>query len=130
MVDDERCEILVDELLRVVVALPLLVRVAQADGTVGSRRVRSGDRLLLVSRHAVDAHRYDPDCVRPAPAYISQLVFGAGPHACPGARLARAQLTDTLRAWRLPAGRGAGPGRSARRTTRLASLVVRAGSAR
>jgi cytochrome P450 len=29
---------------------------------------------------------------------VAQLVFGAGPHACPGARLARAQLADTLRA--------------------------------
>ena len=98
VVDDERCEILVDELVRAVVAVPLLVRVAQADGTVGSCQVRKGDRLLLVARHAADAGRVDPDCVRPAPPHVRQLVFGAGPHACPGARLARAQLTDTLRA--------------------------------
>ncbi|MBT2387341.1 hypothetical protein J7E86_27965, partial [Streptomyces sp. ISL-11] len=39
-----------------------------------------------------------PDCRRPAPAAVAQLVFGAGPHACPGARLARAQLADTLAA--------------------------------
>jgi cytochrome P450 len=29
---------------------------------------------------------------------VAQLVFGAGAHACPGARLARAQLDDTLAA--------------------------------
>jgi cytochrome P450 len=60
--------------------------------------VRAGDRLLLVARHVVDAHRRDPDPVDPAPAHIAQLVFGTGPHACPGARLARRQLADLLTA--------------------------------
>jgi cytochrome P450 len=97
-VDDDQCEVLVAELVRAVVAVPLLTRVAGADGTVGRCRVRKGDRLLLVTRHATDAQRIDPDCVRPAPAHVRQLAFGAGLHACPGARLARAQLTDTLHA--------------------------------
>ncbi len=60
--------------------------------------VRAGDRLLLVARHAADAHRRDPDPADPAPADIAQLVFGTGPHACPGARLARRQLADLLTA--------------------------------
>jgi cytochrome P450 len=89
---------LVDELLRVVAPTPLLPRVAAAAGSVGGCPVRPGDRLLLVARHAVDAHRRDPDCTVPAPAALAQLVFGAGPHACPGARLARAQLDDVLAA--------------------------------
>ncbi|MGE5828012.1 MAG: cytochrome P450, partial [Micromonosporaceae bacterium] len=89
---------LVDELLRVVVPTPLLPRVAAAAGSVGGCPVRPGDRLLLVARHAVEAHRRDPDCAEPAPAAMAQLVFGAGPHACPGARLARAQLDDALAA--------------------------------
>jgi cytochrome P450 len=51
---------------------------------------------MLVARHAAGAHRDPPDCDRPAAAPVAQLVFGAGPHACPGAALARAQLADTL----------------------------------
>ncbi|MET0414720.1 MAG: cytochrome P450 [Actinoplanes sp.] len=89
---------LTDELLRVTAPTPLLPRVAAADAEVAGCPVRAGDRMLLIARHAVDAHRRDPDPARPAPAHTAQLVFGAGPHACPGARLARAQLTDLLTA--------------------------------
>jgi cytochrome P450 len=87
---------LADELLRVTTPTPLLPRVAAAPGDAGGCPVRAGDRLLLVARHAVDAHRTGPDPAAPAPAQVARLVFGAGPHACPGARLARAQLTDFL----------------------------------
>jgi cytochrome P450 len=89
---------LADELLRVTAPAPLLPRVAAAAGELAGCPVRAGDRLLLVARHAVDAHRADPDPVCPAPPAVTQLVFGAGPHACPGARLARAQLADLLTA--------------------------------
>jgi cytochrome P450 len=89
---------LVDELLRVLAPAPLLPRVAAGAGVVGNRAVRRGDRLILVARHAAGAHRGGPDPAAPAPAQVSQLVFGAGPHACPGARLARAQLADGLAA--------------------------------
>lgn len=110
---------LADELLRVTAPTPLLPRVAAAsadlpmppdahgrcpvsaadrpppDGRAGFA-VRRGDRLMLVARHAVAAHRGDPDPAAPAPAHVAQLVFGTGPHACPGARLARTQLADLL----------------------------------
>ncbi|RZU49086.1 cytochrome P450 [Krasilnikovia cinnamomea] len=105
---------LVDELLRVTAPTPLLPRVAAGPGDLGTTAagpgelgttagpggcpVRAGDRLLLVTRHAADAHRSDPDPVAPAPPQVAQVVFGAGPHACPGARLARAQLADLLAA--------------------------------
>jgi cytochrome P450 len=62
-------------------------------------RVRAGDRLVLVARHAAGGHRGDPGCARPAPPKVAHLVFGAGAHACPGAGLARAQLADALAAF-------------------------------
>ncbi|MDT4987068.1 MAG: hypothetical protein QOI74_1162, partial [Micromonosporaceae bacterium] len=89
---------LVNELLRVTAPTPLLPRVAAASGTLAGCPVREGDRLLIVARHALGAHHADPDCARPAPPQVTQLVFGAGPHACPGAGIARAQLADLLRA--------------------------------
>jgi cytochrome P450 len=89
--------VLVDELLRVTSPTPLLPRVAAAGGELAPGcPVHAGDRLLLIARHAADAHRHDPDPDFPAPPRTSQLVFGAGTHACPGARLARRQLGDLL----------------------------------
>ncbi len=77
---------------------PVLPRRAAAPGTLDGCPVRSGDRLVLVARHAVGAHRDAPGCPAPAPAAVARLVFGAGPHTCPGARLARTQLADLLAA--------------------------------
>lgn len=90
---------LVDELLRVLAPSPLLPRVAAGAGEVAGRKVRAGDRLILVARHAAQAHHKRPSIVDPAPKGVAQLVFGAGPHACPGARLAKAQLADALAAF-------------------------------
>ncbi|MDI6102506.1 cytochrome P450 [Actinoplanes sp. NEAU-A12] len=91
-------EALTSELLRVTAPTPLLPRVAAAAGTIAGRPVRRGDRLILIARHAVGAHDRDPSPTDPVAPQVAQLVFGAGPHACPGARLARAQLTDALAA--------------------------------
>lgn len=94
--DAQQAEVLAAELLRVIAPTALLPRVAAAAGSVAGHRVRAGDRLVLVTRHAARAHLADPDAGRPAPAQVAQLVFGAGGHACPGAALARAQLADAL----------------------------------
>ncbi|WP_211349040.1 cytochrome P450 [Nocardioides litoris] len=94
--DDALLPVLVDELLRVLAPTPLLPRVAAEPAIVGGVRVTPDDQLLLMVRHAVDAHRRDPSVTDPAPTAQARLVFGAGPHACPGAALARAQLATTL----------------------------------
>ncbi|MFI5839142.1 cytochrome P450 [Catenuloplanes sp. NPDC051500] len=96
--EGERLDALVTELLRVIVPTPLLPRAAGADGTIGGCPVARGDRLILVTRHATGAHHSGPDPADPAPPHVAQLVFGTGPHACPGAGLARAQLRDVLAA--------------------------------
>ncbi|KUN02834.1 cytochrome [Streptomyces yokosukanensis] len=96
--DDRLRPALVDELLRVIAPSPLLPRAAAADAVLDGCPVRAGDRLILVARHAARAHTDPPDACAPAPPTVAGLVFGAGPHACPGARLARAQLDDTLAA--------------------------------
>jgi len=129
--DPDSRDALVDELLRVVASVPVLIRVAGADATIGGCPVNKGDKLLLVARHAVAAHRRDPDCTAPAPAATTQLIFGAGTHACPGARLARAQLSDTLQA--LAAYRPVVVRATADRGSALPGwrrLLVRAGGAR
>lgn len=96
--DDRLRGALVGELLRVTAPSPLLPRVAAADAVLDGCPVKAGDRLVLVARHAVGADVDPPDAHRPAPSAVARLVFGAGPHACPGARLAVAQLDDVLAA--------------------------------
>ncbi|MFH8989299.1 cytochrome P450 [Streptomyces sp. NPDC017940] len=95
--DDRLRPALVGELLRVIAPSPLLPRVAAADAELDGCPVRAGDRLILIARHAARAHDRLPDARHPIPS-AAQLVFGAGPHVCPGARMARAQLDDTLAA--------------------------------
>ncbi|MFJ1753643.1 cytochrome P450 [Kitasatospora sp. NPDC088134] len=79
------------ELLRLTAASPVLPRAAAAEATVLGHRLRPGDRLLLVARHAAQAHRDTPDH-----PLATRAPFGLGPHTCPGAALARAQLTTLL----------------------------------
>ncbi|MEV8335582.1 cytochrome P450 [Streptomyces niveus] len=94
---DERLRpTLVTELLRVTAPSPLLPRVAAADATLDGCPVHTGDRIILLARHAAGAHSDPPDVHHPARPAVAQLVFGAGTHACPGARMARAQLNDAL----------------------------------
>ncbi|MFJ8440159.1 cytochrome P450 family protein [Kitasatospora griseola] len=81
------------ELLRLTAASPVLPRAAAADATVLGHRLRRGDRLLLVARHAAEAHRDTP---AGDAGLAAQAPFGLGRHACPGAALARAQLADLL----------------------------------
>jgi cytochrome P450 len=92
----EHADTLTAELLRVTAPSGVLPRVTAADAELGGCPVRAGTRLVLVARSAARQDHPLPDPACPAPAAQAQLVFGAGAHACPGARLARAQMAEVL----------------------------------
>jgi len=85
----------VAEGLRVTTPSPMMLRSVVAPRTLGSVRVRPGDRVLLGTYWANRAlGEFDP-ATNPA-AQLKQLWFGAGAHYCLGAPLAMAQIRLTL----------------------------------
>ncbi|MFG2090204.1 MULTISPECIES: cytochrome P450 [unclassified Spirillospora] len=85
----------VREGLRVSTPAPLIGRHVSRDATVAGRRLRAGERILLLTYLATngagpfDVHRaYVPE--------TRQLWFGAGRHLCLGAAVARTQVARTL----------------------------------
>ena len=64
------------------------------DVEIGGRTVRAGERVLLDWAAANrDSRAFgDPDAHRPAENAPHNLVFGVGPHACPGRGLATLEL--------------------------------------
>jgi len=65
-------------------------RYLAADCVIAGKRMKAGDTILLVLAAANrDPRRYDrPQTLDPARADKSCFTFGAGAHACPGARVA------------------------------------------
>ena len=93
----------VREGLRVSTAVPVIGRTVSAGVDVAGRRLRTGQRVLLLTYTADNAaggfdldRGYQPD--------IRQLWFGAGRHFCLGASVGRAELASLLAAL-LAAGR-------------------------
>ncbi|MER7274499.1 cytochrome P450 [Dactylosporangium sp. NPDC000244] len=87
----------VREGLRVTTPAPVIGRSVSADVQVAGRRLRAGERVLMLTYTANNApggfdldREYLPD--------NRQLWFGAGRHLCLGAPVARAELTALLRA--------------------------------
>ncbi|WP_067802276.1 cytochrome P450 [Actinomadura formosensis] len=85
----------VREGLRVAAPAPVIGRHVARDATVGGRRLRAGERVLLLTYRATngagpfDVHReYVPQ--------TRQLWFGGGRHLCLGAAVARAQVARML----------------------------------
>ncbi|MFA1544713.1 cytochrome P450 [Actinomadura chokoriensis] len=85
----------VREGLRVATPAPVIGRHVNRDATVGGRRLRAGERVLLLTYRATngagpfDVHReYVPE--------TRQLWFGGGRHLCLGAAVARTQVARTL----------------------------------
>lgn len=103
----------VREGLRVTTPAPVIGRSVRRDVTVAGRRLRAGERIVLLTWTANTAPGgFDLD--RPYLPENRQLWFGAGRHLCLGAPLARAELTAFLsmlmangRPWQIAHRRGA-----------------------
>lgn len=90
----------VDEILRIDDPFVSNRRVATRDATLCSHAVTEGERVLL---HWTDANRDpdrfgDPDAFAPERNAEHNLVYGTGPHVCPGRPLATLELRLVVRA--------------------------------
>ncbi|MFB7775627.1 cytochrome P450 [Streptomyces bauhiniae] len=123
----------IEELLRLSPPLLTIGRTAATDTELSGRRVRHGDKVvvLLAAVHHDDQVFTAPDRLDLARTPNPHLSLGAGPHLCLGADFARLQLRvlheEVLRA--LPELRLAGPvlPSGSGVTDGVASLPVRAG---
>ncbi|WP_204163932.1 cytochrome P450 [Nocardioides solisilvae] len=88
----------VDELLRIEDPFLFNRRVATRDTTIGGARIAAGERVLLAWPSANrDPDRFgDPDAFRPDENAPHNLVYGTGPHVCPGRPLAALELRVVL----------------------------------
>ena len=87
--------------LRFITPLPATVRIATCDGRLGSRRVRAGERVVILTCNtARDAQLFaDPDrfdISRVHDPRSRHLWYGAGPHFCFGFALAQQELHAVL----------------------------------
>jgi cytochrome P450 len=83
------------EILRVTTPAPLIGRHITADLEASGKVLRRGDRALILTYTTNNAiGRFD--IRRSRDPKIRQLWFGAGPHICLGAPLARAEITYLL----------------------------------
>ncbi|MEU6779591.1 cytochrome P450 [Nonomuraea angiospora] len=101
----------IEEMLRFWPPVMHFRRTATRDLTLGGRRIRAGDKVVVyhASANRDPSVFPDPDRFDIARAPNDHVSFGFGPHVCLGAHLARAQFrsvfTELLREWDVePAG--------------------------
>ena len=90
----------VDEMIRWVTPVRHFMRYAQEDATVGSTRIRKGERLLLAYLSGNRDETVFPDPFRfdaRRPNAEDHVAFGIGVHFCLGAHLARMELRAFFR---------------------------------
>jgi cytochrome P450 len=91
----------IDDGLRCVVPSPVLLRVAVEESELLGKRVRPGERIVVLLYNALKDNRYYPhprsiDPRRTVDPALQNLVFGGGAHYCIGVPLARLELSHTL----------------------------------
>ncbi|MDO5677918.1 MAG: cytochrome P450 [Propionibacteriaceae bacterium] len=96
--DPEALILAIDEMLRIDDPFVSNRRVATRDTAVGGCPVARGQRLLIEWRPVNrDPERFaDPDAYEPEANASGNLVWGAGPHVCPGRPLAMLELRVLL----------------------------------
>lgn len=95
LAEPDRLPDAVREGLRVSTPAPVIGRSVRHDTTVAGRRLRAGERIVLLTWTA-DTALGGFDLDRPYRPETRQLWFGAGRHQCLGAALARAELGALL----------------------------------
>jgi len=91
----ERADDVASEGLRFTVPSPVMLRSVAAPRSIGTVRVRPGERVVIATISAAKSlGGFDPD--RPHPPEVQRLWFGAGPHFCLGMPLAGAEIRTVL----------------------------------
>ncbi|MFC6674237.1 cytochrome P450 [Marinobacterium aestuariivivens] len=88
----------IDEILRIDAPLIANRRVTTRPVEIGGRKLAAGERLTLLwaSANRDEAVFEDPDTFRLDRDPADNLLYGAGIHVCPGAPLARLELTTVM----------------------------------
>lgn len=88
----------IEEMLRYITPLPVLCRTATQDTEIDGQRIGEGERVQLnwISANHDPDEFDDPETIHFRRTPNRHLAFGAGPHRCAGAHLARAELKVLL----------------------------------
>lgn len=96
--DPERIPLAVEEMLRYITPLPALARVTTEPVEVGGVPIPAGERvqMVFIAGNHDPAEFECPEEIRLDRSPNRHLAFGAGPHRCLGAHLARLELRILL----------------------------------